>query len=496
MASASSSRKSSSSSSSSSSRSRCSSSSSSSSTPSRARVHNKPGGCQETTSHPTPPRIPATVGQEGGEKKMEPKLFNGVFPGAGKPLPEVVLQSLFAWLRSSDLSALCASSTAASSPEATAVLETAVASMVKHRYGRANPTLREDDAGWRRNLDTLRHAELSHLSSLVRGPQRPGKGYYLSKAWAGNLRRYVEAQARRRRSPSFALGSNSSVNGTPAGSGGKEKRSRGRERAESNLMPPWQDVNADIMCPHQGLAHSSQGTRGKRQVVDKRVWRELTAFFPAAVPFRVESPECLECRGESANERKAEEAVRREREQEIALPALKALYGRKTGVPPASLAMPWGSPGAGAAGDSSLMSSPCPLLPGIYHLLPRYWLNTWRAYVRDPRAPSPRTLDTAILLCEGHGLLLTPPHVEDFLSGERRALLGGLDPDRSGCVCEVLTPEEWDALTLLHPCDFGVRFCIDPDSGGAIFNTKKCKKCDPCYIGEVYVRSASRKISI
>lgn len=76
--------------------------------------------------------------------------------------------------------------------------------------------------------------------------------------------------------------------------------------------------------------------------------------------------------------------------------------------------------------------------------------DRWRAYVRDPRAPSPRTLDTALLLCEGHGLLLAPPHVEEFLSGERRALLGGLDPDRSGCVCEVLTPEEWDALTLVR----------------------------------------------
>lgn len=56
------------------------------------------------------------------------------------------------------------------------------------------------------------------------------------------------------------------------------------------------------------------------------------AFFPAAVPFRADSSECLECLGECANERKAEEAVKREREQEIAVPALKALYGRKTGV--------------------------------------------------------------------------------------------------------------------------------------------------------------------
>lgn len=70
----------------------------------------------------------------------------------------------------------------------------------------------------------------------------------------------------------------------------------------------------------------------QRQVVDKRVWKELVAFFPAAKAFRVESPECLQCLGESASERAAEEAVKKEREQEIALPVLKALYSRKTGV--------------------------------------------------------------------------------------------------------------------------------------------------------------------
>jgi hypothetical protein len=45
----------------------------------------------------------------------------------------------------------------------------------------------------------------------------------------------------------------------------------------------------------------------------------------------------------------------------------------------------------------------------------------------------------SLLLCEGHGLLLPPPHVEAYLSGERDKLLGGLDRDRSGCVCEVTT---------------------------------------------------------
>lgn len=56
------------------------------------------------------------------------------------------------------------------------------------------------------------------------------------------------------------------------------------------------------------------------------------AFFPAAEPFRADRAECLECLGECASERKAEEAVKRNREQEISLPVLKALYTRKTGV--------------------------------------------------------------------------------------------------------------------------------------------------------------------
>lgn len=71
----------------------------------------------------------------------------------------------------------------------------------------------------------------------------------------------------------------------------------------------------------------------QRQVVDKRVWRELSAFFPRAEAFRADgSSECPECLGDSVSLVKAEEAVKRARQQEIALPLLKALYSRKTGV--------------------------------------------------------------------------------------------------------------------------------------------------------------------
>lgn len=96
--------------------------------------------------------------------------------------------------------------------------------------------------------------------------------YYLSKAWAGNLRRFVEAQARKRRhSPT---------------SGGKG-RSRGRERAESNLMPPWDDVNADLVCQHGGLAHSTQSSRGK---VGKR--RQIPSVLCSRAAFGHEHHRC------------------------------------------------------------------------------------------------------------------------------------------------------------------------------------------------------------
>ncbi|CAM9740076.1 unnamed protein product [Choristocarpus tenellus] len=231
----------------------------------------------------------------------------------------------------------------------------------------------------------------------------------------------------------------------------------------------------------------------QRQTVEKRVWHELVAFFPRADAFHSSQGECHECHGDAETERQAKVTVKHLREQEIATPTLRGLFARKAGVPPSAMSPP-PSPGTAAAAAAS--GAPiCPLYPGIYHLLPRYWLTEWRGYVRDPKLPPPRALDTSLFLCEGHGLLLAPPHVEGFLAGERRSLLGGLDPTRSGCVSEVLTPEEWDAITLLHPCDFGVRFCVHPDSGEIAWNCKKCIHCDPCYIGELYVSRTPRKLS-
>mmetsp|Transcript_11276 Transcript_11276/g.17681 ORF Transcript_11276/g.17681 Transcript_11276/m.17681 type:complete len:199 (+) Transcript_11276:3-599(+) len=189
-------------------------------------------------------------------------------------------------------------------------------------------------------------------------------------------------------------------------------------------------------------------------------------------------------------------SLREGRLQELdARPALRGLFARKGGAPRHCLvrdAFPGG----------------CPLAAGLYNLVPRSWLQAWRAYLRDPQAPRPGLPETAMLLCEGHGKLAVPPHVLDWLRGRERRLLENLGED-SGCVCEVLSAEEWDALGAWFPCDLSVRFLVDPadpedplavvaagEGGAALtWGVERCHQCDPCHLGLFYSNGISRKLS-
>lgn len=80
----------------------------------------KPGCPDNAEALPTTPSLLPAVAEEEkeGEEKEDPprSQFKGLFPGAGGPLPPEVLESLFAWLRATDLAALCASSRESASP--------------------------------------------------------------------------------------------------------------------------------------------------------------------------------------------------------------------------------------------------------------------------------------------------------------------------------------------------------------------------------------------
>jgi hypothetical protein len=118
-----------------------------------------------------------------------------------------------------------------------------------------------------------------------------------------------------------------------------------------------------------------------------------------------------------------------------------------------------------------------PLLPGLYNLVPKHWLKAWRQFVRDPAPGSkPPPMDCTSMLCHSHGLLVVPPHLEEYLLGVRKSLLSGLS-EYPGEVVEVLSAEEWDALqlSLRSLSDFSVRFCLDGEN--VSWNIGVCSAC-------------------
>jgi hypothetical protein len=151
---------------------------------------------------------------------------------------------------------------------------------------------------------------------------------------------------------------------------------------------------------------------------------------------------------------------------------------------------------------SSLIHSVQPLVPGIYHMVPRAWLRLWRQAVKTQNGSMHQqtsgiaelngllpSIDYTSLLCSIHGHFVIPPHLEEYLRGSRRQLLGQLG-SYQGETVEVVSGEEWDLLQqsmkALNNCrvhlgsvvgDYEVIFSLDGEH--VDYSTTICRKCDP-----------------
>ena len=372
--------------------------------------------------------------------------------------------------------------------------------------------------------DVLYVREIRCLSAAISSPQPiNGKGFWISASWLYNAKKYFDA---------LVL---PELTDTPKKSGTK-KQNKIRQRRGSDALPPWPSMNADITCVHGGLA-LTKGPRAKKRLVDSRVWYFLRKFYPDGPSYKAHSiSECKLCLYSDIEAKsiavEKKQAELKSRQSEFLSGPLQALASRKSGVPShmlpqkfiseaAWMSMVGESESLGVSstsspiGPSSLSSSPIPveqlpllpagttclsasyetallaidtvhctqpLLPGLYNLVPRHWLRAWRQYTKDPNVSALPQLDCTTLLCQSHGMLVIPPHLEDYLVGLKKTLLGGLG-DYSGDVFEVLSVEEWEDLqtSLKSLSDFSVRFCLDGDS--ISWNIGVCHVCDPFSYG-------------
>lgn len=331
--------------------------------------------------------------------------------------------------------------------------------------------------------------EIKLISAVLTGPPMihcaaDKDKYYVSASWMANARKYYEALTL----PDVDTGDRK----TPQK---KKKMQRIRARRGSEALPPWPDINADITCEHGNLA-TSKGIRAKRRIINIEPYRVLQKFYPLSTPFRVDSVDCPLC-SQADMDAKAAEALRVKEEvearQAAMTPHLWLIAHRSKGLPHNSLVHIDEDTTAAIAlalqeGHSLESLRRQPLVPGIYHLVPRVWLRTWRAFVKgDKEIRRVPTLDSTCLLCSAHGLLVPPPHVTRFLQGVRgkKYLLGGLGLEYPGLQYEIVTTDEFDALashashiegSQEYP-DFTVRFSCDGEA--VVWSTDTCSVCDP-----------------
>jgi len=230
----------------------------------------------------------------------------------------------------------------------------------------------------------------------------------------------------------------------------------------------------------------------------------------------------------------------KDRRKPLSCPIVRCFYTRSGGVPNNRLVQ---------RAPTSLFESMkltafneflCPLLPGIYHTLPRSWCHNWRRYLKNKEAPWPSAPDPGASLCDGHQLPLVPPHLERFLNGEAQALLDvannestireevrtlQLESPRPAAVVgrtmsspeairadinaqldrenkvvvEILTDEEFTALERWWPefhSSYALKFAVSETESGSseiVWSTLPCRECDPSSrVDDICVRNRCR----
>ncbi len=327
-------------------------------------------------------------------------------------------------------------------------------------------------------FELLRNMEMLIVARVLSRPEPPlserGNSFYVSKAWCKAALKWLEVQEEQRKeryklkieaAKAAGVGGGGSSNnnrgkkkhhqhgsGSKKGKKGKKvtRQERMRNRKLSDTSPPWPNVNHDIICEHGGLKQScsnngggnsnsgantnndgsSRSARAKRRLLDKQAWKVLKRLYPEGIQLSTLQGECIQCAMEFEAKKRNEEMRRQKETEERRMPLeneyVRKFYNRTRGVPKECLIIP-----EGEYENSFNKMSPlgkkglsCPLVSGVYYVLPRSWCHAWRKYMKSGEGTRPCAPETSLCLCDAHRLPLIPPHLEAYLYGDTSSLLG------------------------------------------------------------------------
>jgi len=362
------------------------------------------------------------------------------------------------------------------------------------------------------SFEILRNMEMLIVARVLSRPEPPVNQrlngcFYVSKAWCKAALKWLDVQEEQRKEryklkmeaaaaaaaqaeaeeeSGHGRGKKKYKHGYGKGKGKKQSKKMKKQERKKNrklsdaCMPPWPNVNHDIICEHgylkqscnsgnarsinagttsRNLPHSpasgvadnggSRSARAKRRLMDKQAWKVLKKLYPEGVQLSTREGECIQCTMEAEAKKRNQEMQKLKEKEERKKPLqnefLRRFYKRaRGGVPEDCLTVLPDKDNNGRYSSSTLDSrnsaeTPlgkkgsfyksankilCPLVPGVYYVLPRAWCHRWRKYIKTGEGGRPCAPDTSACLCDAHRLPLIPPHLESFLYGESTSLLG------------------------------------------------------------------------
>mmetsp|Transcript_14270 Transcript_14270/g.26756 ORF Transcript_14270/g.26756 Transcript_14270/m.26756 type:complete len:630 (-) Transcript_14270:362-2251(-) len=317
--------------------------------------------------------------------------------------------------------------------------------------------------------EALRNMEMLVVARILSRPEPPKNAccnaYYVSKNWCRATLKWLEVQAeerkqreQRRLEEAEAAAAAALAEQSAGGKGrkgqvyngskqSKKKNSKKQERKNkklsqklSGVSPPPLDVNHDITCEHGCLKYSGEGrsSRTSRRLLDRQAWKVLKKLYPQGAQLSILDGECLQCAMEVEMEKRNEEMKKqretKERKMPLTCPLVRGIYSRRTGVPKECLVFQQNPSDDNL--ENITFTSPvsrrypvlrngsiCPLVPGVYNVIPKAWCHHWRKYIKNGEGERPPAPDTSVCLCDAHRLPLIPPHLESFLYGETASLM-------------------------------------------------------------------------
>ncbi|GMH72496.1 hypothetical protein TL16_g05932 [Triparma laevis f. inornata] len=292
-------------------------------------------------------------------------------------------------------------------------------------------------------FERLRDLEMLVVARVLSRPDAE-EGFFVSKAWCKSALKWLEASTPSKKASS------------------SKKKGRIRERRLSNALPPWPNINVDLVCEHGSLVRSSK-PRAKRKVIDKKAWKVLRRLYPESKEMSTNDSECLECKfNRLENQRKEQEKQNKnktERKKVLEVGFVREVFNRTKGKLPSPTRSLRSWPPLGNSGVTPSKKQPKVemqmLMPdGVLPPPPVFkMVNLPLPRLQDGVSPNAEPHDSyPQTTCNLHGKCVPPFHLIQWLNNTTPTLLTiSQRSNPSLNTVEILTEAEYASLIEKFP---------------------------------------------